>query len=94
MIAVVVNIDVIPERVEKFIAITKYDRDNTRKEPGNVSFELLSVDGSPSRFMLYEAYESKEAHAFHKTQDYYFKWRDTVADMMASTRSATICTVL
>ncbi|MHC1695145.1 MAG: putative quinol monooxygenase [Eubacteriales bacterium] len=94
MIAVVVNIDVVPERVEEFIAITKYDRDNTRNEPGNITFELLSVDGSPSKFMLYEVYESKAALDVHKTQDYYFKWRDTVADMMASPRSAIICTVL
>ncbi|HPA87569.1 MAG TPA: antibiotic biosynthesis monooxygenase, partial [Bacteroidales bacterium] len=40
----------------------------------------------PSRFMIYEAYESEAAVAAHKETPHYLKWRDTVKDMMAEPR--------
>ena len=36
MIATLVFVDVIPEYVEAFAEITKYNHENSRKEPGNV----------------------------------------------------------
>ena len=36
--------------------------------------------------MIYEAYESDEAAAAHKSTPHYLKWRDAVRDMMAEPR--------
>jgi autoinducer 2-degrading protein len=56
------------------------------KEPGNLRFDVLQEDTDPSKFVLYEAYESDEAAAAHKRTPHYLKWRETVEDWMAQPR--------
>jgi len=86
MIATVVMVDVIPEYVDAFIEITTYNHENSRKEAGNIRFDVLRDNKNPSKFILYEVYESEEAAARHKETAHYNKWRETVAPMMASPR--------
>ena len=87
MIATLVFIDVKPECVESFIAITKYNHENSRKEKGNIRFDFLQSNKDNTKFTLYEVYENEEAVAFHKTTEHYNKWREEVADYMASPRT-------
>ncbi len=49
-------------------------------------FDVLQDAGTPSKFVLYEAYESSEAAAAHKETAHYRKWRDTVSDWMVKPR--------
>ena len=88
MIATLVFVDVKPENVEDFRAITLYNHENSRKEAGNVRFDVLQDNSNPTQFLLYEVFESEEAAAFHKTTEHYLKWRETVAPYMASPRKA------
>lgn len=88
MIATIVFVDVKPENVEDFRKITLYNHENSRKEAGNVRFDVLQDNSDPTKFMLYEVFESEEAAAFHKTTEHYLKWRETVAPYMASPRKA------
>ena len=86
MIATVVLVDVLPGFEDAFIEITKYNHENSRKEEGNVRFDVLRDNKNPGKFVLYEVYETEEAAARHKETDHYKKWRETVAPMMASPR--------
>ncbi|MBQ9098570.1 MAG: antibiotic biosynthesis monooxygenase [Clostridia bacterium] len=88
MIATLVFVDVKPENVEDFRKITVYNHENSRKEPGNVRFDVLQSREDPTKFTLYEVFESEEAAAFHKTTAHYQLWRETVAPYMASPRKA------
>jgi quinol monooxygenase YgiN len=88
MLATIVYVDVKPEYTDAFIEITKYNSENSRKEAGNIRFDVLRSDTDPNRFFLYEVYADKEAAALHKTTEHYMKWRDTVAPMMASPRTS------
>ena len=88
MIATLVFVDVKPENVEDFRAITLYNHENSRKEAGNIRFDVLQDNSNPTQFLLYEVFESEEAAAFHKTTEHYLKWRETVAPYMASPRKA------
>lgn len=92
MIATLVYVDVKPEFVEKFKAITCYNHDNTRKEPGNVRFDVLQSNNAPTQFVLYEVFVDENAAAAHKETEHYLKWRATVAGFMASPRHATATT--
>lgn len=92
MIATLVYVDVKPEFVEEFKAITCYNHDNTRKEPGNVRFDVLQANNDPTQFVLYEVFVDENAAAAHKETEHYLKWRATVADYMASPRHATATT--
>ncbi len=86
MIVTCVYISVIPEVIDEFIVATTENQLQAVKEPGNLRFDLIQQSDDPCRFMLYEAYETEEAAANHKTTVHYLKWRDTVAEWMAEPR--------
>ena len=86
MIVTCVYVHVKPEAVESFIKATTANHLESTKEPGNLRFDLIQKSDDPSRFMIYEAYESEEAAQAHKNTDHYLKWRDAVADFMAVPR--------
>ena len=88
MIATLVFVDVKPENVEAFREITVYNHDNTRKEPGNVRFDVLQSNDDPTKFTLIEVFREEDAAKFHKTTAHYLRWRDEVAPYMASPRKA------
>lgn len=81
-----VTVFVKPEFVEQFIEATFDNASNTRKEAGNLRFDVLRGEEDPNRFLLYEVYRDKAAHAAHQQTEHYFRWRDTVAPWMAQPR--------
>ena len=88
MIATLVYVDVKPECVEAFRAISIYNHDNTRKEEGNVRFDVLQSAEDPTQFVLYEVFTDEDAAKFHKTTEHYLRWRDEVAPYMNTPRRA------
>jgi len=86
MIVTIVHIDVKPEYLESFIRATTENHFESVKEPGNLRFDLLRSDDNPARFVLYEAYESRDAAAAHKETAHYLEWRERVAPWMARPR--------
>ena len=88
MKSLVVKIYVKEEYIEKFKEISFYNSKNSRKEPGNLRFDVLQSGEEPNLFFLYEVYKSDEAIAYHRSAAHYLKWRDTVADMMEKPREA------
>ena len=88
MIATLVFVDVIPECVDAFIEITTYNHENSRKEPGNVRFDVLQSADDPTKFTLYEVFVDEDAVAAHKATEHYHVWRETVAPYMAAPRKA------
>jgi len=86
MIVTFVHVWVKPENIDDFIKACKANHYESVKEPGNLRFDLLQEEGDPSKFVLYEAYESEEAAKAHKDTLHYQTWRDTVANWMESPR--------
>jgi len=86
MVVYCVNVFVKEEHVRDFIDATVENHENTVKEPGNLRFDVLQHENDPTRFLLYEVYESPEAVEEHKRTAHYLKWRETVADWMAKPR--------
>lgn len=86
MVVTCVHIRVRPESVDAFIEASVENHKQSVKEPGNLRFDFVRQADDPSRFMIYEAYESEAAVAAHKETPHYLKWRDTVKDMMAEPR--------
>lgn len=86
MIVTTVTIFVKPEFIDDFTDATVENHRQSVQEPGNLRFDVLQSVDDPSRFLLYEAYESKEAAAAHKQTAHYQKWRDAVAGWMARPR--------
>jgi len=86
MIVTIVNVFVKPEFVDDFIKITTENHLGSVNETGNLRFDVIQNSDDPTRFVLYEAYDSEENAASHKTTPHYLKWRETVADWMAKPR--------
>jgi autoinducer 2-degrading protein len=86
MYVVAVTVFVRPEQVAAFIDATLDNARNTRKEPGNVRFDVSQAEDDPSRFLLYEVYREKDDFSKHQQSEHYLRWKSTVADWMAQPR--------
>ena len=86
MIVTLVHVQVVPDKIDAFIAATRKNQEQSVLEPGNLRFDMLQKEDDPGVFVLYEAYENKEYAAAHKETAHYLEWRETVADMMVRPR--------
>ena len=86
MYVVCVQVHVRDERVREFTEAILDNARHTRREPGNVRFDVLRQEQDPTRFLLYEVYRSAADFAAHQQTAHYFRFRDTVADWMAEPR--------
>jgi autoinducer 2-degrading protein len=71
---------------QKFIEATRDNHENTRKEPGNLRFDVLQKEDEPTRFFLYEVYRAARDFDAHKQTSHYQQWSKLVADWMAKAR--------
>ena len=83
---VAVTIFVKPENLKDFVAATLDNARNTRKEPGNLRFDVSRAGDDPNRFFLYEVYRAKEDITAHQQTAHYQRWKQAVADWMAKPR--------
>ena len=81
-----VQVDVKPEHVADFIQACCLNHLASIEEAGNRRFDVLQLADDPTKFILYEAYDSDQSAAAHKQTEHYLQWRETVADWMASPR--------
>lgn len=86
MYVVSVTVHVNPEETDLFIRATLDNARHTRQEPGNVRFDVLQAEDDPARFLLYEAYQTKEDFAKHQQTPHYLRWKEGVAQAMAQPR--------
>ena len=86
MYTVSVTVMVKPDHVEDFIREIKKNADGTRKEPGNIRFDVAQGEDDKCRFLLYEVYHDKDAFVAHQKTEHYLAWKAAVADWMAVPR--------
>ena len=86
MVVTTVMVRVQPAHIDDFINASIANHERSKDESGNLRFDVLQSVEDPAAFMLYEAYESKEAAMAHKQTRHYEVWRDTVSQWMAEPR--------
>lgn len=86
MIVTIVHVKVKPENVDDFIRATTKNHHLSVKEPGNLRFDVLQMEESPTDFALYEAYDDVSAAAAHKETAHYQEWRTAVGPWMTKPR--------
>jgi (4S)-4-hydroxy-5-phosphonooxypentane-2,3-dione isomerase len=89
LLIVHVDVAVVPDQLDAFLAATQQNAVASRDEPGIVRFDVLSDRTDPTHVVLVEIYRDEAAAAAHKDTAHYQQWRDTVAPMMARPREAT-----
>lgn len=86
MYIVLVHVNVKPEAIERFKAISMENARNSVQEPGIARFDVIQQVDDPTRFVLVEVYRDVEAAGKHKETAHYLAWRDAAMDMMAEPR--------
>ncbi len=86
MYVTLVQVRVKPDKVKNFIEASIENARESVKEPGNIRFDVLQSVEDTTKFVLYEAYATREAAAAHKNTPHYQKWKAAVADWMAEPR--------
>lgn len=94
MLVTCVMVKVTEAHIDDFIRASTENHTGSVREPGNLRFDVLQVRDDPSRFILYEAYESEAAARAHKETAHYLKWKQTVAGWMAQPRDGIGCSVI
>jgi autoinducer 2-degrading protein len=86
MYVVCVTVRVVPDQIPGFIEATLENARQSRREPGNVRFDVLQAEADPAQFFLYEVYRSKDDFVRHQQTAHYLKWKGIVASWMAVPR--------
>jgi (4S)-4-hydroxy-5-phosphonooxypentane-2,3-dione isomerase len=86
MYVVCVTVFVQPSHEAEFSAATLDNARHTRQEPGNLRFDVLQAEEDPSRFMLYEAYQTQADFVKHQQTPHYLRWKLAVAEWMREPR--------
>ncbi|HEU4545875.1 MAG TPA: putative quinol monooxygenase [Microlunatus sp.] len=89
LLVVHVDIAVVPEHLDAFLAATEANAAASRREPGILRFDVLTDRSDAAHVVLVEVYVDEAAAAAHKETAHYATWRDTVAPMMARPRVGT-----
>jgi len=86
MYVVCVTSKVKPEHADLFLIASLENARLTRKEPGNMRFDVLRAEEDPCQFFFYEVYRTKADFQSHQQTPHYFQWRDRVKDFMVEPR--------
>jgi autoinducer 2-degrading protein len=71
-----------------FLEASMENARQSKLEENNQRFDVLQLQSDISKYALVEIYRNEQGPTDHKGTPHYAAWRDTVADMMATPRSA------
>jgi autoinducer 2-degrading protein len=83
---VIVRLEVKPERVEDFLKLVSFNAAETRKESGNLRFDVVRSVDNPTLYRLYEVYRDDEAVRAHQATPHYAKWRAEIEALLVNPR--------
>jgi quinol monooxygenase YgiN len=78
---VVTHVDVIPPRKEDGLAAVKQLGDDSRKDPGNVRFEVVQQTNRPNHFTVVETWKDAKAVESHSMRETTRQFRDKLGPM-------------
>ena len=86
MFLVCVRCEVAPEKVDAFVELATFNAKSSRKEPGNVRFDVLRGADNPNLFRLCEVYKDEDAFKAHQQTEHYARWKAEVGGLLANPR--------
>ena len=83
---IIVRLEVKPDRVDDFLKLVSFNSSQSRKEPGNLRFDVVRSVDDPTLFRLYEVYHSEDAIRAHQATAHYAKWRAEIEALLVTAR--------
>lgn len=87
MFAMLVEINIKPEKEQVFLEIFERHQVATSQEPGNLRFDVLRDPEVKTRFYAYEVYASEEALDEHRKTPHYQWCIKELDDIMVGSRT-------
>ena len=81
MIIVQITQHIKAEHVDRYLEATLANARETRREPGNIRFDVLRDVNDPCTFQLYEVYVDSEAQKAHLASAHFEAWKTAVLDV-------------
>ena len=78
MLVVQITHHIKPEHVERYIEATLNNAHETRKEHGNIRFDVLKDASNQCMFQLYEVYVDRAAQQSHLASEHFLAWKEAV----------------
>lgn len=83
MIAVLVDFEVAPDKVDAFLVLMRQQAENSvSKEADCVQFDVCTDPASPNSVFLYEVYTNRAAFDVHLASDHFKSFDAEVASMV------------
>jgi autoinducer 2-degrading protein len=83
---IMVRLEVKADRVDDFLKLVVFNASESRKEPGNLRFDVVRAVDNPTRFGLYEVYLDEASVRAHQATPHYAKWRAEVESLLVAPR--------
>jgi len=83
---IIVRLEVKPDRVQDFLKLVAFNAAASRKEPGNLRFDVVRSVDNPTLYRLYEVYRDDDAIGAHQATPHYAKWRAEIEAMLVTPR--------
>lgn len=83
---IIVRLEVKPDRVGDFLKLVTFNGTESRKEPGNLRFDVVRSVDNPTLFRLYEVYHDEAAVLAHQATAHYAKWRAEIEALLVTPR--------
>jgi quinol monooxygenase YgiN len=75
--AIIVQAEIVPDRLEEFVKLIEINAVNSRKEPDCIRFDVVQSQEQSNLFFFYEVYANdSSAINHHKAQPHYQLWAD------------------
>ena len=78
-----VELDIVPAEMDKYMAEIKENGANAVKEPGCRMFNITVSTTEPNHVLLFEAYNNAAALDAHRATDHFKKYQAATANMVA-----------
>jgi quinol monooxygenase YgiN len=77
-LAIVVNVEIVEERIEEFLKVIEIDAKGSieNENGGCLRFDVLRDHSDPKKFTFYEVYVDAEAAARHREYAHFKVWSD------------------
>ena len=91
MITIIAKFETKPECAEAFREIAAPCVEASRKEEGNVSYNLYAGKEDKNRFFFIEVWKDEEAIAFHNTTDHFKAFAGAFPPLITGTPAVELC---
>ncbi len=83
---VIADLDIDPERFDRFVELMLVNARNSRLEPGCERFDVVVPQDGSARVALFEVYKDEAAFKQHQASDHYRAFVQARGDMIKSVR--------